>query len=270
MARLTDTPVPHDRAARTTHPTTTTATATATTATTTATTATATATAITAVGTTDTGTACPGTTDTRTTGTGGGQPGQDRARTVRPDAEVARARRGDQAAWTALVARYDRLLRHIARGYRLPSHDVEDVVQQTWLSCVQHLDQLSTDASFAGWLSTICRRECTRHLSRSRRCEPVDPTALVLSAHCLGGRSGSGEDDVARELIRRDELANLRRAIADLPPRQREVLDALTADGFDDYAATAARTGIPVGSLGPTRARAVARLQADPRLALAG
>lgn len=200
--------------------------------------------------------------------TGGQAAGRDVA-DVADVTDVARARAGDAAAWCAVVRRYDRLLRYIARGYRLGRDDVEDVVQQTWLICVQRIHQLQDDACFVGWLTTVCRHECTRLLGRSRRCEPVDPTtdALVGASVVLGPAPA---EDVLGDLVRRDDLRNLRRAIADLPPRQREVLGALTNDRYDDYASAAAGLGVPVGSLGPTRARAVARLAADPRLALAG
>ena len=184
-------------------------------------------------------------------------------------ADVARARAGDPAAWSRLVRRYEGLLRHVARSFRLSRDDVDDVVQQTWLICVQRLHQLQDDACFVGWLATVCRHECLRLVTRGRRCEPVDPTAEVLDA---GGErlAVPPAGDPADELERREDLTNLRAAIDGLPPRQRDVLRALCADDFIDYASTARRIGVPVGSLGPTRARALVRLQADPRLALAG
>lgn len=215
------------------------------------------------------------------TGTTSTDDGTDRAadraaertaeRTADHAADVARARAGDQAAWSALVRRYERLLRHIARSFRLGGDDVEDVVQQTWLICVERLHQLQDDACFVGWLSTVCRHECTRHVTRARRCEPVDPTADVLGGTPPQGRCADPDaEDLADLLAHREDLANLRAAIDALPARQRDVLRALSSADFDDYVSTALRTGIPVGSLGPTRRRALARLQTDPRLALAG
>lgn len=185
-------------------------------------------------------------------------------------ADVARARAGDAAAWSRLVRRYEGLLRHVARGFRLSRDDAEDVVQQTWLICVERLHQLQDDACFVGWVATVCRRECTRHVNRGRRCEPVDPAAEVFDGARAPGRGAAGADDVLADLVRREDLANLRRAIDALPPRQRDVLRALSAADFTDYVTAAQRVGVPVGSLGPTRARALVRLQADPRLALAG
>ena len=186
-------------------------------------------------------------------------------------ADVARARAGDPAAWSRLVRRYEGLLRHVARSFRLSRDDVDDVVQQTWLICVQRLHQLQDDACFVGWLATVCRHEATRHLARSRRCEPLDPAAEALDVGRPVGRGALTDDgDLVGDVVLREDLANLRRAIADLPPRQRDVLRALSSEDFTDYAATARTIGVPVGSLGPTRARALVRLQADPRLALAG
>jgi hypothetical protein len=53
---------------------------------------------------------------------------------------VQSARAGDHDAWTRLVQRFDRMLHQIARSYRLPSVDVEDVVQMTWLDLFQAID----------------------------------------------------------------------------------------------------------------------------------
>lgn len=186
-------------------------------------------------------------------------------------ADVTRARAGDQAAWSSLVRRYEGLLRHIARGFRLSRDDVEDVVQQTWLVCVERVHQVQDDACFVGWLSTVCRHECLRHVRRSRRCEPLDPAAEALDTGRPVGRHDRPEAaDPVADLVLREDLANLHRAIDELPARQRDVLRALAAPGFTDYASTARLIGVPVGSLGPTRGRALVRLQADPRLALAG
>jgi RNA polymerase sigma factor (sigma-70 family) len=183
------------------------------------------------------------------------------------NATVASARRGDPQAWRTLVQNYHAVLLHIGQQCGLSPDDAADVAQTTWTVCVEKLNQLADDTAFLGWMMTICRREAYRVAAQARRCEPHDldtyPFAALHRAH------GAGED-VASEVSRRDELARLSSAIDDLPPRQRTVLRALARHDDADYATTARNLGVPIGSLGPTRARAVKRLRADPRLALAG
>ncbi len=177
---------------------------------------------------------------------------------------VGRARGGDPLAWGDLVKRYNRALTRVALRCGLSEDDAADVVQTTWLICVEKLDQLCDDAALLGWLITITRREAYRVATQVRRCEPRDVDALQV------GRGCRAVDDVAVEVCRRDELAQLSCAIDDLPARQRSLLRLLSGTERVDYVAAAQELGVPVGSLGPTRARAVQRLRRDPRLALAG
>src|SRR5664280_2666569 len=74
-------------------------------------------------------------------------------------------------------------------------------------------------------------------------------------------------DDPCDEIVRRDERQRLYEAIADLPVRQAAVLIALIEHDAEGYAEISRRLGLPIGSLGPTRRRALQRLRTDPRLA---
>ena len=82
---------------------------------------------------------------------------------------VCAARSGDHAAWDSLVRRFDRLLRSIARSYRLIPADIDDVVQTTWLSMLEHIHDLREPAAIAGWLATATRRQAMRVLQKPAR-----------------------------------------------------------------------------------------------------
>jgi RNA polymerase sigma factor (sigma-70 family) len=194
---------------------------------------------------------------------GGAEPLTPGPAAVGPES-VGLARSGDPCAWGDLVRRYSCPLTRVALRCGLSADDAADVVQTTWLICVEKLDQLCDDAALLGWLITITRREAYRVATQARRCEPCDVDALPA------GRGVRCADDVAVEVCRRDDLARLSSAIGDLPARQRSVLRLLSATERVDYLTAARELGVPVGSLGPTRARAVQRLRRDPRLALAG
>src|SRR5919107_6028938 len=77
---------------------------------------------------------------------------------------VHSARDGDSDAWTHLVRRFDRMLRNIARSYRLGQAEVDDVVQATWLNLFETIGQLREPAAIGGWLATVTRRQALRRI----------------------------------------------------------------------------------------------------------
>jgi RNA polymerase sigma factor (sigma-70 family) len=172
---------------------------------------------------------------------------------------VLAARDGSRPAWEELVDRFTPLLWVVARGHRLSADDAADAVQMTWLRCVERLDQVRNPDSVAAWLMAICRRESLTLLRRRARAQP-DPFAEI--ADPVGG-------EVADAVIDREERGILREVILGLPERQRRVLLALL-EAYDGagggYREIAELLGLPVGSIGPTRQRALQRLRTDPRL----
>ena len=160
-----------------------------------------------------------------------------------------------------MAERYEPLLRWLARRYGLSAQDAEDAIQLTWLRCLEHSDQLIDADKLDGWLATICRRECIRLASARREVLLTDLEMVRL----IDGRPG--ESDPSAEVALRDQCSRLHDAIMALPARQRMVLVELLKRGEQSYLDLSRRLGLPVGSIGPTRRRAVTRLQRDPRLA---
>jgi RNA polymerase sigma factor (sigma-70 family) len=175
---------------------------------------------------------------------------------------VSRIRKGDAAAWRDLVGQYEPLLRWVARQYRQSAEDVDDAVQVTWLRCLEHIDQLIDADRLGAWLTTICRRESIRLATKGQREVPLNESQVTRLME-----NEAAENDPSAEAARRDEHDRLYRAIAALPQRQRVVLvEFLTREG-QSYLDLSHRVGLPVGSVGPTRQRALTRLRNDPRLA---
>ena len=154
------------------------------------------------------------------------------------------------------------MIRRIANQYRLSRQDVEDVIQLVWLRCLEHLDQLAHAESLRAWLNTICRRECLRLATRERREVLLGEETVTL----LIDRSREEHDPFTTAALR-DDQARLSQAITALPARQRLVLLELLERQGRGYADISRRLGLPVGSIGPTWQRAVARLRQDPGLA---
>jgi RNA polymerase sigma factor (sigma-70 family) len=171
------------------------------------------------------------------------------------------AQQGSQRAWTALVERYTPLVTAIVLGFRLQRSDAEDVAQTVWLRLVEHLRDLREPRALPMWIVTITRNECLRLIRTSQRTRPFDPTdqpAVVDRAERI---------DPDERLLAAERRAALLAAIAELPVRQRDLLLLLVADPPVSYAEITARMGIPVGSIGPTRARALERLRGSPAIA---
>jgi len=169
-----------------------------------------------------------------------------------------RAAEGDERAWQDLVARLDGVLRSVVGGYRLAPADAEDVVQTTWLRALSSLHRLREPGAIAAWLVVTARREALRSLQRGVRESPTDEQEPF-----------DAEDDTRPEdiVVAREREAALRRAVARLSGRQRELVVRLLATPAPSYEELSDQLGIPIGSIGPTRERALARLREDPELA---
>jgi RNA polymerase sigma factor (sigma-70 family) len=170
---------------------------------------------------------------------------------------VAAAAAGDQQAWDALVDRYTSLLWSVARSYRLSAPDAADVVQTTWLRLVEHLGQIADPDRLPGWLATSARRECLRLLRRADR-DGVPYTPL------LDMPDDAPELDAG--LLRDERDAALWSALALLDDYCQQLLRVLIADPPPTYAEVSAALGIPVGSIGPTRARCLSKLRRLARI----
>ena len=176
---------------------------------------------------------------------------------------VDAARGGCPGAWRAVVGRFDDGLHAIARGYGLDTASVDDAVQQTWLAAVTHLAALREPAALPGWLRSILHRECLRVVTRSSREVPTGEDHLgdVVGDARVALRAAPPrrpED----EAIRRAQVAALREAVRRrLSAREQQLMTLLTDDQEPSYAEIARTLGLPVGSIGPTRARCLAKLR---------
>ena len=171
-----------------------------------------------------------------------------------PDSLVAACVAGDQQAWHTLVERLSPLVWTIARSHRLSPADCQDVYQLTWMLAVQHLHQLRSPDRLAAWLTTTARRECLRQIDRSRRHVPVGDSALLDAP----GPHADLPDDVVARRERNDQVLA---AFRKLPPRDQALLGVLMADPAPSYDQASRILGLPIGTIGPRRQRALARLR---------
>ena len=166
---------------------------------------------------------------------------------------LARAARRDPRAWEEIVRRYSGLVWARVRSLRLQEADAVDAVQLTWLRLAENCDRIEHPDRLGGWLTTTAYRECLRILRPTRQtAQPVDGLAGTLPDPAAGPE---------RTVLDAETAEEVRAVVAELPARSRTLIQAMFADETRSYAEISRRTGIPVGSLGPTRARALHQLR---------
>jgi RNA polymerase sigma factor (sigma-70 family) len=174
---------------------------------------------------------------------------------------VARARNGEKKAWDALVERYAPLIWSVCRRYGLGGLDAEDVGQNVWIRLVDQLDRIRNPAALPGWLVTTTRRECGRIL---RAAQKPGAVRYTVDAQNVPDQQADPAD---QDLLAAECHAALRQAFAHLPRDCQRLITLLIADPSLPYAEISARLGIPVGSIGPNRARYLEKMRRYPALA---
>lgn len=177
---------------------------------------------------------------------------------------VIAASGGDHRAWDELVERFNPLVVSITRRYRLHADDAADVGQTLWLSLVQHLGEIREPSALPGWIVATTRHECWRLLRSQRRTTPFDPLSPLPEQ--VSPAYQAVWDDQDSNLVQAERHEALLAAFGTLSSRQRELLQLLVGDPPPSYEEIGRRLNMPVGAVGPTRARALERLRKNPAL----
>ena len=164
---------------------------------------------------------------------------------------VHAALHGDRDAWEAIVDRYDRLVWSVVRSFRLGDASSADVSQTVWLRLVENLDRIREPERLPAWLAATARNEALRTLRTARRAVPTELDDDVAD---------DSIEDVAETLIRDERLAQLAGAYRQISEDCQRLLRLLATDPPLDYDTIADIIGRPKGSIGPTRARCIAKL----------
>ncbi len=177
---------------------------------------------------------------------------------------VAGARAGCATSWREIVNRYDDRLQRAARALGLDEPTAADAVQQTWLAAITNIEALRAAQALGGWLRSILHRECLKTLNLRHR-----ETPRVNEAD-LAGRT-KGRTIVMRteprspeeETLRREQGMLVHAARHRLSRRDQDLLALLVVDPPLPYTEISRRLGVPIGSVGPTRARCFARMRRE-------
>lgn len=170
---------------------------------------------------------------------------------------VARCLVGEAKAWEALVRRHERLVFAIGRSYRLGDEDMADVFQEVFTALLKGLPRLRDGRTLVRWLSSTTERITrTTALKRRREAAREDRDELTFATLEDGG------EEIGADLEKLERQHQVRTAMGAVSDRCKRLLEALYyEDPSPSYAELSQRLGVPVGSLGPTRARCMEKLR---------
>jgi RNA polymerase sigma factor (sigma-70 family) len=167
--------------------------------------------------------------------------------------------RGDPAAWDGLVDRFAALIYSIPLKYGFREADAADVFQSVCVTLLEKLGTVREPRGLAAWIITTTSRQCLalaqRHTrERNRTADRQVPTEIEAAAPDLLPEE---------EVLALERQYAVRAAINQLPPKCRGLIEALFSDAHEQtsYQQLSDRLGVPMNSLGPTRARCLSRLR---------
>jgi len=173
-----------------------------------------------------------------------------------PDAEeralIDAIKRRDEVAFGQLVLRYEGPLLRLALVYARSRAIAEEIVQETWLGVLQGIDRFESRSSFRTWLFRILVNRARTRAAREGRMVPfaahesaddraadpaVPPERFLGPDHpewprhwAVPPRSWAGEPE--QLLLTRETMQAVARAMAELPPAQREVMTLRDVQGW--------------------------------------
>ena len=171
---------------------------------------------------------------------------------VRAGTAFEEYRNGVPGAIDTLVRLVSPMLWHTARQCGLSAAEAEDVVQQTFMSLVRSKDSISDPLAVVRWLTVSLRRLAWRERANSAKRSGEEPTDEDLP------RAPSAE----HAAVLTDQQRRLWALVSEMSERCRRLLAVIAFAPRPDYATIAVDLGIPVGSIGPTRGRCLAKLRA--------
>lgn len=162
-------------------------------------------------------------------------------------------RAGDAAAVDDLVSAMTPVLWQVVRAYGHDREAAEDVIQTTWVGFMRLHHTIQDPQAVASWLITSARRGAAAHARTARRAAPVEDEALAAAL----------PDEVSAEtvVVLDDEGARLWEAVATVDERCRRLLRVIAFMDRPDYQSLSQELDMPLGSIGPTRARCLAKIR---------
>jgi RNA polymerase sigma-70 factor (ECF subfamily) len=160
---------------------------------------------------------------------------------------VKRLRAGDRSAFATLVARHGGALLRLATAFVKDRSLAEEIVQETWVSALEHLDGFEGRAALRTWLFHVAANKARTRLTREGRSVPF--SALALSGDAEDPAVGPehfdqrgmwreppgvwSEENPERLAQGAETRAAIEAAVADLPEAQRAVITLRDIEGLE-------------------------------------
>lgn len=163
---------------------------------------------------------------------------------------IARCQAGDKSAWGALIKKHQNLVYMVAVRSGLNSDDAADIAQKTFIQLYSSLNRLQNLDSLPKWLAVVSARESVR--AKKSRWESFESLDEMVVAQ---------EKSVEVQAIESLEIDAISKALDSLEDRCRVLLSELYRNQTD-YQTVSKLLGMPLGAVGPTRARCLKKLLA--------
>ena len=168
---------------------------------------------------------------------------------------VRECRKGNQAAWSALIEKYKNLIFSIPIKFGLPREDAADIFQAVCVDLLSSLPKLREPKAIAKWLMQTSFHKCLRWKK--------DRLNLVNDLEVLDNERNASVNDLPEEMLHQVQREqSVREAMAALPPRCGRMVSMLF---FDDpprpYEQVAKELGLASGSIGFIRGRCLKKMR---------
>lgn len=165
---------------------------------------------------------------------------------------------GATTAWEELVRRFSPLVWRVLRSFNLNDADRWDGFQATWLRTLEKLHTMEDPARFPGWLAQVATNEVRSTVLRAR--------SRLIPEDMLEDPRPADDDDVDRDVLRKELVDAVRAAFRDLEPECQRLLRLLVSEPPLSYREIEEVLARPIGSIGPTRRRCLEKLRKTPAM----
>lgn len=176
---------------------------------------------------------------------------------------IAAAALGDRQAFAGLVELYEKFVYNTVKLKLGGERDAEDVCQDVFVKVWKSVPLYRGDCRFTTWLYKICQNACLDHLRREQH-QINDGIPVQVGKdgdECEIEIADTSRDSCPQEMLEKNEAVRaVRRAISDLSPEQREVVELRDICGYS-YEEISEMLGIEIGTVKSRLNRARANLK---------
>ncbi len=171
------------------------------------------------------------------------------------EALLRKCRKGDAEAWATLIERFRGLVYSVPIQLDLSEDDAADVFQHTFQALLSNLDRIENPQHLGRWLAVTASRESLRlRRAMERMPSTAEPGALE---ELLDEEERNAETNAMRSL----QTQEIQEAMRAMPERCRQLLNLLFFEDHLGYQEISERVNIPIGAIGPTRARCLEKIR---------